>query len=151
MTQSNTPLWRELNGKRMNGYTFSDTELRSFVPEGWEFFRARDYGGKQIGIKYRKPYAEGETHWNEDGFEYKEIFVTSKNVAAEKYAALAVNNLASLAEALEASIAQSKRVLALYDSLHHQVYSTWASAENADFKDMVNINNQSETALASIS
>lgn len=94
------PLWKRLNGEREHGYTFSNTELRSFVPEGWEFFRAKAYTGEQIGIKYRKPYAEGEPHYNEDGFEYKELFVTAKEVAANKYTALAVNHLASLAEAL---------------------------------------------------
>lgn len=100
-TKQEKPLYKVLNEQMENGYKISDVELKSFVPDGWDFFRARDYGGGQIGIKYRKEYEEGETKWNEDGFEYKELFVTSKKIAADKYTALAVNNLHLLAEALQ--------------------------------------------------
>lgn len=99
--KSKEPLYKVLNEKRLNGYKFSDEEIKSFVPDGWEFFMVRDYGYGQIGVKYRRPYLSNEFHYNEDGFEYKETFHNPKNVALKEYTALAVNNLAPVADALQ--------------------------------------------------
>lgn len=50
---------------------------KSLVEEGWEFcgFHNRDYNM----VKIRRPYAEGQYHYNEDGFEYKSLFPSVMN------------------------------------------------------------------------
>lgn len=123
MEKVNTPLYKVLNNQRENGYIFTDEERNSFVPEGWEFFRMRTYGADQFGIKFRKKYEDDETPFNEDGYKYHEIFKSSKQVAHENYSTLAVNNLASLAEALENTLKEYQNVCELLAEANGMVWS----------------------------
>jgi len=96
MTQSNTPLWRELNEARTQGEWKQGTNTAS--KEWMQLFH-----GRTVVLEIHTINKKGQRQAGD--FE--------KEDANAKYTALAVNNLASLAEALGAAIKREEKYRAI--------------------------------------
>ena len=64
-------------GKSISNITEEDLYdcLKNEIPIGWDVFNYHIDKHWQ-GIKIRKPYSKDEIHFNEDGYEYKTIFLS---------------------------------------------------------------------------
>lgn len=60
------------------------------IPEGWEVFKVANR--ENTFVKIRRIYPEGAINFNEDGYEYKSIFITAKDVLAYRYPKLKEEN-----------------------------------------------------------
>lgn len=53
----------------------------------WEAFRVKVINST-IDIKFRKKYSEGQIQFNDDGYEYKSIWINPENLSYTKVIAL---------------------------------------------------------------
>ena len=57
--------------------------LQDEIPEGWEVCKIQN--GYFAGVKIRCPYTPDEPHFNEDGYKYKQLFVSPGLTKHYKY------------------------------------------------------------------
>lgn len=61
---------------KSKGYKLQFVKMvTNVIPEGWELFRVKEYYKGKLDVKVRRLYPDGEVKYNEDGYEYKCIFI----------------------------------------------------------------------------
>lgn len=71
------------------------------IPEGWEFFRKVVFGDT-VSLKVRKQYEPNDIRFNDDGYEYKEVFIPINAESKSKIEAAAPELLEALQAMIEA-------------------------------------------------